>query len=356
MAKPNSNVTQLRPGSNAAQLQRLEAYKEQGCKIIYLCEPYNLPEIHRLIVEPVEISAGKEDKDIFEPSGAKGSWALHASALERLFSAAGANWDVANTKPVTITRDFIHYQAVACIRKEYGHPVVFRGDASWDAEILKEDLADQYKAKAGKSYNGKAKTPAEQKEYIEFCTNRDYRAKRKNALKNTGTDAKCVVIRKMLGVGGTFQKAIFNHPFVVVRCVVAPDYNDPDTKKLLRDAAISATAGVFGPASLPAPSPSLDSAIDVPPGDFGTPPNADPAPSGPPTPDGPPEPAELDEADFEFASLPDKIKMVEDLAANVGADLSNINLEECSDAYFIKELWPWLQGQRVQEEDDDIPF
>ena len=72
--------------------------------------------------------------------------------------------------------------------------------------------------------------------------------------------------------------------------------------------------------------------------------------------DGPPDQDELEEADFEFAEIPDKIKMIEAKADETGQDISNIDLhgKACGDKY-LNDLWAWLE-QKAAEVDDDIPF
>jgi len=282
------------PSSNESQLQRLAQYRADHANVISLCDPEHLPELHRLLITKVEINTEPKALDVYEPAGAKNKFALHLSALERLWVAAGGEWIFSETKPLLVTADLYQYQACGFITREFGKRVAFRGDAVMDMLALRDDLEYEYQEKAKKgSYDGwdnSAKGPKfrawkndlERLDYINFCVNRDFRAKRANALKLVASDAKAVVIRKLLGVQGPFEKTVLSRPFVIVRCVVAPDYNDPECRRLLNDAAVRSALGLYGQdaapmVALPAPAVADYTAPEAT-TEFYDPPKADDAP------------------------------------------------------------------------------
>jgi len=276
------------PSSNESQLQRLAAYRQAKANIIYLCDPDHLPEIHRLVITEVSLNPDPKGGDIYEPSGAKGKFAIHLSALERLWTAASGQWNFDETKPLLVTQELYQYQAVGFFPAEYGKVCAFRGDAVMDMVALKDDLEYEYreKAKRGKWDDKQRKyvpyqSEAAAEEYVQFCVNRDFRSKRANALKLVASDAKAVVIRKLLGVQGPFAPDVFQRPFVIVRCVIAPDLNDPECLKMIRNASVAAALGLYGPGGhQPAalPSPPTDFSAPEPRTEFYDPPKADDVP------------------------------------------------------------------------------
>ncbi|HUW85401.1 MAG TPA: hypothetical protein VMV55_00855 [Methanoregula sp.] len=228
------------------QLTTIEAYKKAGkSMMIFLCDPYHLPEIHRLHIEEVQLDL---ERDLYQPPGSK-NFALHLGALERLGNVAGIDWIPSVTDAKTITTTMVHYIATGFYSREYGKRVSVQGEGMTDLDVIKDDLQAQYEV-AAKTYN-------KGKDYIDACVSRDFRAKRKKRLQLARADACAQVYRKLLGLGSAYPKAQFTAPIVIIRCVVAPDYTDEETRKLLRDGAVNAALGLYGPhstqPSLPAP-------------------------------------------------------------------------------------------------------
>jgi len=235
------------------QIKVIDAYKKAGkATLVMLCDPYNLPEFHRLLIEEVVLTISDkpgEPSDIYQPPGSK-NYALHLSALERLGSIAGIEWIPSVTDAKTITDKTIHYIATGFYVREYGKRVSIQGEGLSDLDVIKEDLQAKYEADAKKYDKDEA--------YVKYCVDRDYRAKRRKRLQLAAAEARAQVYRKLLALGGTYPKALFNHPIVIIRCVVAPDFKDPETVKLLRNASVNAALGIYGPPQglqigLPAP-------------------------------------------------------------------------------------------------------
>jgi len=235
-----------------AQIERLDKIKAEGkSTIILLCDPWHLPEFHRLHIEEVQLNGG----DLYKPPGSD-NYALHLAALERLGSVAGVNWISSVTDAKVVTSTMVHYVATGFYTREYGVRVSVQGEGMSDLDVIADDLRAQYEAAARQKRKDAS--------WVEYCVDRDFRAKRKKRLQLARAEAHAQVYRKLLGLGGTYPAQQFKAPIVVVRCVVAPDYKDPETRKLLREGAVQAALGLYGgtAAALPAPEPATPEAGD----------------------------------------------------------------------------------------------
>jgi len=350
------SITKAEPrvGSNEANLKRLEEYQKAGCHIVYLCDPWHLPELHRLHVEAVKINPDPAAGEIFKPAGAS-NFVLNLRALERLAVAAALKWHPEHTRVVTLNSSFCHYQAVGTVYREYQDYITFRGDAYMNLDHLKEDLLAQYQAKAKKD--------KQNDDWIKFCVARDFTAKRKNMLKLVESDAKGIVMRKLLGAQGVWKTPkIFENPFIIVRCVFGPDLHDPQERKLALEYSLQRMSGVYsgdmatGPVHLlnaeppaPGPAPANDiaeaEAVDIPDGD-----NAPPEPPqndflG----DEPPTPEELLEADFETADAHGRAEMLVTAAEakdfDIAAWVLNKTKRELSEQteVYLAQLWDYVK-------------
>jgi hypothetical protein len=273
--------------SNEAALREIGA-KEKTHRIIYLCEPTKLPELHRLIVEEVVLSKDPAVGDIYNHTLSK-KWCLHHQGKLKLALAAAIEWDTVETRPVLLQRDYIHYQAVGSIRREFGRVIKFRGDYEFDLISLREDLIAQYSEKADKDN----KSGAEKERYVKYCVQRDFAQKRQHRLKLAATGAKSVVIDKLLNLKAGYKNPEeAAGPYLIVRCQVAPDLSNPVIRNQLSIMALQAAAGIFG--APPAPQIGIDpDAIDV----GGDEPPIDIPPPGEPPPDAPPQNMSFEEMD-----------------------------------------------------------
>jgi hypothetical protein len=195
------------PGpASPAQLERMRRkqilamvkdYQTRGANMIYLCDPFTLPlEDHTLHMTVVNINPDPSAGDIYMPKGSK-NWVLHLVALERLSRAAGLVFDNTATRAIRLERDFVHYQAVGYITREGGEVVSLVADASTDLLALKEDATRKYKAIAAEKGHDDM--------WVENMIYRDFQSARKNMLKLTASDARAIVIRKLLSVQGPYK-------------------------------------------------------------------------------------------------------------------------------------------------------
>jgi len=240
-------MTHKKPEEIQGQLKIIDGYKTKGkATLVFLCDPYSLPEFHRLHIEEVVLN---KKTDIYKPPGSK-DYALHLGALEMLGNKAGIEWIPSVTDAKSISSTIIHYIATGFYTREYGKRVSVQGEGLSDLDVIKDDLEFKYKSDAKKYEKDQG--------WIDYCVNRDFRAKRNKRLQLARAEACAQVYRKLLGLGGTYPEKLFDHPIIIIRTVVAPDYRDPETQKLLREAGINASLGIYGPnpghqIGLPAP-------------------------------------------------------------------------------------------------------
>jgi hypothetical protein len=317
--------------------------------VIYLCEPATLPKMHQLIVTTVNLSGNPADGDIYEHKTSK-KWCLHFQAKLKFATAANLQWDVRETRPVVLQRDFIHYQAVGFYRREWGAQVAYRGDVEFDLTFLREDLVDQYTAMAKSMVSSGKKKESDVPAYVNYCVNRDYRAKRTHRLKLAATDAKSVVIDKLLNLkSGWKDKRELEVPFVVVRCQMAPDLSDPDTQRELTKMTLRAISGVYGtndgPAMITDDAGKCEDVVDIDPHDDDT--------------DDQPD-SQQDDIPFEDRDQHEKVAILKDLAKRKGYDTDSLptSVDEMDDrnlVRFYQHLFSMADATGIDAE-DDIPF
>ena len=250
---------------NAAGIVKIKsAAKSKSHNLIILCDYQNLPAFHRLTVTEVQLDQDKDAGDIYMHSLSK-KWCLHHQGRLKLAMAANIEWGEPRT--VQVTPDYIHMQAEGAIRKEYGHMIRWCGDCELDREGLRErlllesaDTAD-YRIKDGKLKAADKDTWVRNKvakELTRVWTNR---------MKLAATAAKSVVIDKLLNLKSGYKDAKeIGRPWLVVRCQMAPDLDDPATRRQLNQLAVMAMAGVYGPTALaatPAALPPSTDAVDA---------------------------------------------------------------------------------------------
>lgn len=241
------------------ELKRIEAFVKEGkSAVLMLCNAEHLPEFHRLIVEEVMIS----QDDIYHPPGEKVKFALHLRALERLGGAAQIEWipEVTKMQSMSAEGDVCHYTATGFYTREFNNRVSMQGEGYTNLKSVKRALVVQYTAKAEKGRWDKNKKgagrnggyvdwsdDAQRQDYINYCVDRDYLPKEDKILQNTRAEATAQVYRKLLGLGGSYSQEMFDHPVVIVRCVVAVDPKDAEQMKLIQTSGIQAIDAIYGP-------------------------------------------------------------------------------------------------------------
>jgi len=251
--------------------EQIEAARAAGANLLMpTTNVGGLSEFHAPVIDSVTLSSNPNDGDVYPAK--KGDdcdeFRIAAQGLRKLSVCAGIIWHPYECRRVDnrSDRDYVAYQAMGGIRKADGAPVWWKGEYDLDFEIIDEELNEQYR---NTCKNWKNKTEENKQAYIESSVRRDMIFKRKHRIKLAETGAMTRVIRSILGLKSAYTKAELANPFVMVRIVLRPDFNDKEVRRRLLDAAIKSMTGLYGAErpSLPAPEiPEFDNGdvIDVP--------------------------------------------------------------------------------------------
>ncbi len=151
-----------------------------------------------------------------------GRLALSASALGRLSTAAGIVWSERQTRPLTVTKDYICYRAVGYLRLPDGSTIPLIGTKEIDLDAIE---AESRVNKCKKMYNGRAYdslTEAERVQ-VDHAVNIEMVVFRKHRMGRAETGAKTRAI-KSLGIRSSYTAAELSKPFMVVRWGINPNH------------------------------------------------------------------------------------------------------------------------------------
>ncbi len=363
-AKNHNNPDDQRMGKARTVMEQIEEYRRQGANILkpsVRLEEYS--EFHQPVVDIVRLDPDPNAGDVY-PNGAKqGTFFLHYQAYLKLANCAQIAWDPYKSGQIPgDDPDIVTYQAVGGIRQPDGtlsSPMV--STYSKNMHVIEDDLKEQYEAKARK--NRRLKTSEDRQDYINYCVKRDMRMERRHAVTKAESGAKARVIKSILNTKSHYTRQELQQPFVMVRVVFRPDYNDPLVKQTMLLAAANAAAGVFGmpaPNGLPAPPIGQPGATvpiphpDTQPDTLTETPLADPGPE-PPYPDTDTNRPQEAPASFEQMDRGQKIRHLEELARHKGYNLVHLQypLEDFNDTNltgFYEKL------MAMEDQTDDIPF
>lgn len=235
----------------------LEKFQKEGAHLLlpstYIPE---IPKYHTVAVDQVYLSADKADGDVYLQQD---NLALTRQGLMKLANAAGMIWDPARSKRLDdrTDKDYVVYQSVGGFKKLDGTPLFMKAEYDLDFEVIQDEIETKYEVKRTKDWvTGKYKKDwfiemsEEQKEaFIQKCIRRDVLQKRKHKIKLAETGAMTRVIRGLLNLKASYTVPELQKPFIVVRLVFQPDYDDPEIKSRIAAAAVGAISGVFGPAA-----------------------------------------------------------------------------------------------------------
>jgi hypothetical protein len=232
--------------------KELDGYRREG-RYNVLVPTTTIQEIspfHKPVLEVVKINPDDKAGEVYEVVKNSGNYSLRAVTLNRIGYAAGLIW---NAKGCGRTDDgtdpdIITYRAEAAVRKEDGTYMPLSAEYMLDLKVVEQELRQEYERKAGYEIKDKRLKEEDKAAWIEFRMNRDMLQKRKFRLQLAQTGAMGVVIRKILGLKGTYSKTELEKPFVVPKIAFAPDVSDPKVRELLLRQGMDATNALFGPA------------------------------------------------------------------------------------------------------------
>lgn len=230
---------------------QLEEYRKHGAYNV-LVPTLTIQEIspyHKPVLEIVRINPDPRAGEVYEIVQGSGEYSLRAVALQRIGYAAGLIW---NARSCGRTDDgtnpnIVSYRAEAAARKEDGTYMLLNAEYMVDLGILEEETRESYEKKSKELAKEKKWSDQNRKEYVEKMVRRDMLQKRKFRLQLAQTGAMDRVIRKILGLKGTYRREELEKPFVVPKIVFHPDISDPDVRKMLLQQGLEASNILFGP-------------------------------------------------------------------------------------------------------------
>lgn len=354
------------------QLEKaLAKAKKEKCNILTpAITTEGLTKLHAVTVEQLELSPNPKDGDVYPHD--KNNYIINKQGLEKLSNLAGLVMIKTVRTDNAADRQYISYQAAGYIRKADGSAVMSVKTYGMDFEVIEEECREMYQERMKNL--GKDKKPTQwphnlteqqRREWVEDKTRKEVRRRRKYKDQLCESGAQARVKRDLLGLKGTYSKEELQRPFVVIRVVLKPDYDDPEIKRMLTQAAISAEGQLFGTtqgrAAIAAPTHEMTPPAQITHSDPAVEPAALPngevedadyedaeAPE-----DGPPDESEVARAEFEGAITSSKIEILNKLITRKNYDKSQLKkpLEEFTDPQLVS-----FYDALSDMPDDDIPF
>ncbi len=247
---------------------------------------------------------------------------IRYDGLLKLANAAGIEWSAQDSGRLDDGRDklYVAFRATGMIRKADGKLYPTASTYELDLELIREELVDQYKAKA--------REKNKDQNWVDYCVTRDWRQKRRHKLTLAESGAKSRVIRSILTLPSQYHKKahIVNREFVIVRFVM--DHGNQDIRNAMLAAARDNMAAIYGgtPATRALPIGGDTNVIDIPHQSPNDPQGAD-APENPTPPTNsnsvPEEQMDGEIVDFENCDILTQVKELNRLAAQKNYDMGD---------------------------------
>jgi len=251
-------------GQESKELQVLKEYDRHKYNVLVpTAIVQQISPFHQARLEVVQLSPNPEDGDVYYigktqvyKQGDEGRktkvevpvYAPAKPALMKIAHAAGIVWNWGECKRLDDHRDvdYVSFQAVGAIRKTNGEWVPLKATKEIDIRVIAEELAIQYEEKADDLISAKKLQPAERETWIKKNLRKAVVQWRKHKLRRCETGAYLAVIRAALSLKHAYTKDELLRPFIVPRVDFAPDYNDPEVRRLIMTQGLKATAELFG--------------------------------------------------------------------------------------------------------------
>jgi hypothetical protein len=254
---------QEQPRQEQTGLIELKSYEDRGYNVLApTTHMQQISPFHRIRIETVQVDPDPEKGDVYKVGSKyvgedkqgnlkyEDELTFSKVALMKFADAAGITWNWRDTRAVTVTPDYVYYEAVAAIRKTSGEWRVLKGSAEIDLKVKEQEIFEQklatakkYEAdKNKKSWLG-GKTP---EQWAREKTAEDMLRERKFKLRKAETAAMERVIRMALCLKQKYSPAELKKPFAIPKIDFAPDYSDPEVKRALLQQGMQATNNLFG--------------------------------------------------------------------------------------------------------------
>ena len=250
--------------------KELIKYKKEKANIIG--PEINLTELskfHKIVIDSVKLSIDAASGDTYKHAdaykGKPAQYIISGKGLQKLAVCAGITWDPVQTRVTSISHRYVACTAVGFLRKSDGTTVGYPAESDIDIDVAEDEINDNYLAKAeswAKEGWFKKLGVDGQNAYIEGKKRKELNFRKKHKTKIAATDARSRVIRALLMTKKTYTTDELKEPFVFPRVILAPDYSDPEVKKMMLQASIASMTNVFGQA--PTTSIIANETIDIP--------------------------------------------------------------------------------------------
>lgn len=252
-------------------LIQLKDYEGRCNVLIPTVTMQQISPYHRIRVEQVKINPDPEAGDVYKVGSKKvgNSWqdvlSLSKTGIMKLAQAAGIVWNWAETRPISVSKDYVLYQAVGAMRKPSGEWIPLKATKEIDLEVIE---AETYEAnlKTAKGLKPEQRDNMSPEEWAAAKTKANMIQWRKNKLMRAETGAMLRVVRALLGVKHQYSPKELQKPFAVPTVDFAPDYSDPEVRRAMAEAGVRATADLFGQFAvhqLEAPQQQMGPPIDI---------------------------------------------------------------------------------------------
>lgn len=253
------------------QLIELKDYEGKCNVLIPTVTMQQISPYHRIRVEQVKIDPNPDSGDVFKVGSKKvgNNWqdvlSLSKTAILKLATAAGIVWNWQETKVLSVSKDYVLYQAVGAMRKPSGEWIPLKATKEIDLDVIEAETYESNLETANRLPTNKldSLTP---EQWAEAKTKKNMLQWRKNKLMRAETGAMLRVVRALLSVKHQYSAAELKRPFAVPTVDFAPDYSDPEVRRAMAEAGVRATADLFGQSVMQqaqAPQQQLGPPIDV---------------------------------------------------------------------------------------------
>lgn len=226
---------------------------------------------HRIRVEQVQLNPDPDAGDVFKVGSKKvgNGWqdvlSLSKTAILKLATAAGIVWNWNETRVLSVSKDYVLYQAVGAMRKPSGEWIPLKATKEIDLDVVE---AETYEAnlEAANKLKAEQRDKLTPEQWAEAKTKKNMLQWRKNKLMRAETGAMLRVVRALLSVKHQYSATELQKPFAVPTVDFAPDYSDPEVRKAMAEAGVRATADLFGQSAvqqLQAPQQQMGPPVDV---------------------------------------------------------------------------------------------
>ena len=139
------------------QLIELKDYEGKCNVLIPTVTMTQISPYHRIRVEQVQIDPDPESGDVFKVGSKKveNGWqdvlSLSKTAILKLATAAGIVWNWQETKVLSVSKDYVLYQAVGAMRKPSGEWIPLKATKEIDLDVIEAETYESNLEKAEKS-------------------------------------------------------------------------------------------------------------------------------------------------------------------------------------------------------------